>query len=145
MSAPLTVQGPGGFAPQVAIAFGTLSGTATAVDASNPLPTRATLGGSSAAPLAGSTAVSATLGPFVPDLARPVRLVLSGTWAGSVQLLRSRDGGTTKLGLTYSDGSAAGIWSGNLNAAVAEETVAGATFYLQATLSAGTLNYVLEQ
>lgn len=97
-----------------------------------------------AGPLTGTSAVTATLGPFTPDLGRAIWLTLSGTWAGTVQLLRSRDGGTTKLPLTYGDGTAKPTFSGNMQAPVAEETVSGATYYLEFTRTSGTLGYRLE-
>ena len=146
MTTPLTVRGPAGFAPEVAIAFGSQDGPATAVDASNPLPVSSSMGASGAAALTGTTsAASATLGPFVPRLGRAIWVSLSGSWSGSVQLLRSTDGGTTKSPLTYGDGGAKPAWTGALNAPVAEETVSGATYYLGVTLASGSLSYRVEQ
>ena len=98
----------------------------------------------SAVALNGSTAATATLGPFTPELGRPIWLTLSGSWTGSVQLLRSTDAGTTKLPLTAA-GVPYGSYTANANEAVAEESCAGATWYLLATLSAGTLTYRLAQ
>lgn len=136
---------PAGFVPAVAISYGAPDGPATAVDASHPLPIAATMGGAGSTPLAGTTAVTATAGPFTPTLGRPIWLTLSGSWGGTAQVLRSTDGGTTKLALTYGDASPKGSFGANLNAPVAEETVAGATYYLQVTLAGGSLSYRMEQ
>lgn len=98
--------------------------------------------------LTGTRAVSGTVGPFTPDVRWPVKplwLTLSGNFTGSVQLLRSTDGGTTKLPLTYGDGTAKPVWTTTLNAAIAEETVAGATYYLVITLTSGGVTYRLDQ
>lgn len=139
------IQTPAGFAPLHALAFGAQGGVATAVDAAHPLPTTSALGAAGATPLAGTTAASGTLGPFQPVLGRTIWLTLSGSWSGTVQLLRSSDGGTTKLPLTYGDGSAKPSWTGAVQAPVADETVDGATYWLGVTLRSGTLTYRMEQ
>ena len=97
------------------------------------------------AALAGTATVSGALGPFTPELGRPIWVTLSGVWAGTVQLLRSTDGGATKLPITYPDGSARASWTGAVNAPVAEETCAGATYFLQFTRTSGTLTYEVRQ
>lgn len=96
-------------------------------------------------PVAGSLGATGTAGPFVPELDRAVWVTLSGVWAGSVQLLRSTDGGATRLALTYSDGSARAIWTGAVNAPVVDDSCAGATYYLQFTRTSGTLVYEVRQ
>lgn len=143
MSKP--VESPAGFVPVHSIAFIEGDGAAANVGQACPLPVAATLIASNAVALAGSTSASGVLGPFTPQLGRPVWVTLSGGWAGSVQLLRSTDGGTTKLPLTYGDGSVKAVWSTNANAAVTEETVAAATYWLAVTIASGTLTYRLEQ
>jgi hypothetical protein len=135
----------GNFTPQIALAFGSLNEAATPVGPANPLPTHAWLGVADSTPIAGSTSMSGLLGPFTPELGRLIWVTLSGSWSGTVQLLRSVDGGTTRLPVTYGDGTVKGTYSGNMNAAVAEETVAGAVWYLDVTLGSGTLNFRLEQ
>ena len=143
MPAPVTTfDGP---APLRAMAFGPVDGPAVPVDPTHPLPVRTTPAAATATPLAGSTAATAVMGPYAPDLGRPIVLTLSGSWTGSARLLRSTDGGTTRLPLTYSDGSAKPAWTGAVNAPVAEETVAAATYYLDVTLASGTLTYRMEQ
>lgn len=141
----LPVAAPGGFAPVAAISFGTRDGPATPVDAGNPLPVRAALGAATSAALVGTAAASGSSGGFAPELGRPIVVTLSGDWAGKVQLLRSVDGGANRLPLTFVDGSEKGVWTGNVNTAIGEETVAGATLYLSLVLAAGTLTYRMEQ
>ena len=96
-------------------------------------------------PLTGTAAASVTTGAFTPELGRPIWVTLSGSWAGSVQLLRSTDGGTTKLPLTYPDGSPRGSWTAAVNAPVSEESCAGATYYLAFARTSGTLTYEVRQ
>lgn len=93
-----------------------------------------------------------TLGPFTPQLARDIWLTLNATVAasGTAQLLRSIDGGTTKLAVT-AGGSVWGSYSFTgktgviVNEQVATETSAAATYYLAVTLTAGTITYNLGQ
>lgn len=139
------VEAPGGFVPQIALTFGARDGAAVAVDRANPLPTRAVTAAAASVPLAGSSAESGSIGPFVPDLERAIVVTLSGEWSGSVTVLRSSDNGATRHPLTFIDGSPKGTWSGNVNAAIGEESVAGATYYLQFARTAGTLTYRVEQ
>ena len=145
MPSAVNVDAPAGFAPISAIGFGAKGSAATPVDGSNPLPVRTAIMASTATPLAGIAAASATVGPFLPELGRAIFVTLSGSWAGTVQLLRSTDGGATQLPLTYSDASTKARWTGNLNAAVAEESVATASYWLAITLASGTLSYRVEQ
>lgn len=135
---------PAGFVPQVALAFGTDGVAATPVDRTSPLPVFTTLAASQSAPLQGTTGVSGSLGPFAPELARPIYLRLSGTWVGTVTVLRSTDNGATRFALTLG-GSAWGVFTANVNETVAEEGVAGATYYLDVQLTSGTIAYRMEQ
>ena len=139
------IQAPAGFVPEHALAFAAPDGTATAVGRDTPLPVAATLAAAGVAPLAGTAAASATVGPFVPQLGRPIWVSLSGTWSGSAQLLRSTDGGATRLPLSYADGAPKAVFGGNMNAPVAEETVAAASYYLAVTLTGGAVSYRVEQ
>lgn len=139
------VQTPAGYVPAVAISYGADGATAVPVDANNPLPMRRVTGPALAASLAGSAGATAAFGPFTPELGRPIVVTLSGNWTGTVTLLRSVDGGATRLPLTFVDGSPKGVWTANVNTAVAEESVAGATYYLDFQRSGGTLAYRMEQ
>ncbi|HEX7820767.1 MAG TPA: hypothetical protein VF463_09125 [Sphingobium sp.] len=138
------VDAPAGFVPQFAIAFGADGAAARAVDQGSPLPVAASFGVARSTPLAGSSGIAGSFGPFLPDLGRPIHLVLSGTWVGVVTVQRSTDGGVTRLPLT-AGGGAWGQYSANANEAVAEESVATATYYLDVQISSGTVAYRLEQ
>jgi hypothetical protein len=145
MSDAMPIHVPAGYVPEHAIAFAAEDGSAAVVGADRPLPVATSLGAAGATALAGTTAASATPGPFLPDLGRPIWVTLSGSWTGSVQLLRSTDGGATRLPLTYPDGTAKALWTANANTPVAEETVAAASYYLAVALTSGTLGYRVEQ
>lgn len=95
--------------------------------------------------LVATVATTTTLGPFTPQLGREIWLTVSGTWTGSLQLVRSRDGGTTRLPLTYSDGTAKPNLTTNVNSIIGVETVSGATYYLIVTITTGTAAVRLEQ
>ena len=137
----LTVGVPAGYVGIEAIGFGAVGAEMTAVTPASPLPVATTVIAATSTPLTGSSGTTGAAGPFVPQLGRAIRVVLSGSWTGTVQLLRSIDGGTTRLPITYPDGSARGSWSTNINSRVVEESEAGATYYLAITLSDGTLSY----
>lgn len=49
---------------------------------------------------------------FVPDVGRPLRCTISGTWAGSVKVQRSYDRGTTWNDMTLA-GSPDAVFTGN--------------------------------
>jgi hypothetical protein len=142
-SVPL-VQAPGGFVPAAAVCFGALDSAPVPVDAAHPLPVAGTIAAASSAPLAGSTGASGAFGPFVPQLGRAIWLTLSGSWSGTMQVQRSLDGGATRVPLTVA-GQAWAMFSANCCEPVAEETVAGATYYLSVTLASGTLAYRVQQ
>ena len=91
------------------------------------------------------TAGIAEAGPFIPQLGRPIWLNLSGTFTGTCQLLRSTDGGETKFPLTTGNGVAKPIWTTPLNAAVAEDSVATASYWLMIEIASGSLSYKMEQ
>lgn len=95
-------------------------------------------------PLSGSATGTANIGPFTPQLGRPINLTLSGTWSGSAQLMRSVDGGTVKTGLTVG-GTSWGSFTANANEPVWTESEAGATFYLAVSITSGTLTYRIAQ
>ena len=134
---------PAGYAPKFAIAFGNATGGADTVQPDNPLPVTFAPAAAPAA-LTGSAASSTTVGPFAPAAGRAIVLVLSGTWTGQVQLLRSVDGGATKLPVT-AGGQAYGLYTQNVCAPVWEEAEAAATLYLGITVTTGTVSYRMGQ
>jgi hypothetical protein len=142
---PVPINYPANYAPGMAMSFANSSGQAVIVSAGSPLPVvmSAPTGGGTAAVLAGSTATN-LLTAALPAVPGPLTLALSGTWTGSVRLLRSTDGGTTKLPLTIG-GAEWGRYRSNACEPVWEESESTARFYLDIQLSSGTLTYRLAQ
>lgn len=139
------IASPAGFVTPHVLELANGDGTASAVGVANPIPVAQSPAAARSAMLAGTASGSAVAGPFAPDLARSIWVTLSGSWSGTVSLLRSVDGGATRLPLTYIDGTARAVWTAPVNAAVAEESQAGATYYVSVALSSGTVAYRVTQ
>lgn len=139
------VQTPADFVPMMAISFGAIGAPATPVTTDAPLPVREMPGAARSAAVTGTADAAATSAPFAPDLGRAVWITLSGAWSGRVQLLRSVDGGATRLPLTLPDGSEKGVWHGNANAIAHVETEAGALLFLDLRPAGGTIGYRVAQ
>lgn len=135
---------PAYFVPVSAVAFGERGTDAQFVAASNPLPVRNAMPVPTFVALQGSTTTNATVGPFVPSVGHPILLTVSGNWAGTVTVLRSSDGGATLLPLTLA-GEPWASFTTNVNEAVAEEAGPGASYYLQITVTSGTVAYRVSQ
>ncbi len=143
MPNPIPVTTPATYAPISAIGFAEADSNLSPVSATNPLPVA--LAVATAPPvLAGTATGTSIVGPFAPIAGKPVMLVLSGQWSGSARVLRSTDGGATKLPLTAA-GLAWGGFTGNCCEPVWEESVAGASLYLDIALTSGTLAYRVAQ
>lgn len=140
-SSPLKT--PAGYVPQMAVAFANAAGDADIVSAANPIPVQEQPF-AAAAPLTGTLATSGTVGPFQPRPGRAVVLTLSGTWAGTARLLRSVDGGSTKLPVT-ANGLAYGVFTANACEPVWEESESAALLYLDVALTSGSLAYRMGQ
>lgn len=139
---PTPIQNPSPFVTSEAVAYADGDGNSVSVSAVSPLPVNIHF--SASAPLAGTAAASTQIGPFQPVQGRPVMLSLSGTWSGSVKVLRSTDGGATKLPLTIG-GSVWAQFTGNCCEAVWEESEAAARLYLDIVLTSGSIAYRLGQ
>ncbi len=135
---------PGGYTPARALVYADTDGSAVQVSTAAPLPV--SIGNASPAPaaLTGSLAASGTVGPYTPAPDKPVMLVLSGTWSGSARLMRSTDGGATKLPVTMA-GAGWAQFTANCCGPVLEDNEAGAQPYLSVTISSGTLVYRASQ
>lgn len=133
---PTPIQNPAGYAVTRAVAFADVDGTLVPVDTSTPLPV--TLGRAPTTPLAGTAASTGVVGPYQPALGRPVMLVLTGTWTGSVKVMRSVDEGTTRQALTVI-GNPWGEFTGNACEAVWDESEIAARLYLDITLASGSV------
>ncbi len=137
------IYSPSAYSVSRAVAYADTDGSALLVSASNPLPV--SVGATaSVTPLAGNTSVSAVFGPYVPVIGRTTILTLDGVWAGSVKLLRSTDGGATKLPLTIA-GAAWGQFSTNCCEPVWDESDMAARLYLDVALTSGSVTYRLAQ
>ncbi|OJW72756.1 MAG: hypothetical protein BGO57_16100 [Sphingomonadales bacterium 63-6] len=134
---------PAAYIPFTALAWPS-GEDSVAVGPDAPLPVAATFGAATSTPLSGTVSSSGIVGPFTPDLGRPIWLTLSGSWKGSVQVKRSVDAGTTKLALTAA-GIIWGKFTANACEPVAEESLQGATYYLDITLVSGSLTYEVAQ
>ena len=143
---PAVIHNPASSVPPHAIMFGDIGDTPAAVTADTPLPveTRSAQAIARSTPLAGTTSATTQAGPFAPDLGRPIMIALSGSWSGTVDLLRSTDGGATRLPVT-AGGGAWGHYEANANEPVWVETEAAARFYLAIALVSGTLSYRVAQ
>ena len=142
MSIPISF--PAAFAPVTAVAYGSLGSDATCVDSAHPLPVTVKQAATASTALTGTASASGDAGPFAPELGRAIVLTTSGTWTGTVQLLRSTDGGTTKLPLTVG-GISWAAFTANCNEPVWVEADADATFYLALTVVSGTIAYRVSQ
>ena len=136
------IQTPAGYVPTFAVAFADANGNAQWIGASNPLPITPKL--ATTTPVSGSVTSSGVAGPFAPVPGRAVLLALSGYWTGVVTVLRSTDGGATKLPLTLG-GAPWAVFSVNCCEAVWDESEAGAQLYLSMTVTSGTLTYRIAQ
>ena len=135
---------PASYVPYSALAYSTGEEGSVSVGQGTPLPVAAAFPPATSTALSGSTGTSALVGPFAPDMGRTIWLTLSGTWVGKIKVLRSTDGGTTMHGLTVA-GKSWAEFTTNVNEPVTEETVSGATYYLDIQLLSGTLAYQVAQ
>lgn len=143
MPPPVPVTNPASYALISAVGYAEADSTLSPVSADKPLPV-STVSVPAPTALTGTAAASVVVGPFAPTSNKPVVLALSGSWTGTAKVLRSTDGGTTKLPITAA-GMAWGVFSANCCEPVWEETVSGATLYLDIMLSAGSLTYRVAQ
>lgn len=128
------------------IAYGAEGNTAVPVTPTTPLPTAdGPLPPATSTALTGTaTAGTTTIGPFVPQLGRGIRVILRGTWAGTFAVSTSVDGCATLNPLTIG-GSTWGSFTGNANEIVDIPTLAGVVYCATATISSGSLSYGVRQ
>lgn len=140
----MTVAAPARYVSIHALCYGEADTPGTLVTDQTPLPTVARRRAARSTPLAGTASANTVAGPFVPDLDAPIMVSLSGTWTGRVAVLRSVDGGATKEPLTAA-GQPWATFTANACEPVWEPTEAGATFFLQVSITSGTLTYRVSQ
>ncbi len=139
----IPVATPANYATLSAIGYAEADSTLSTVSADKPLPV-STVSMPAPAALSGTTSASSVVGPFAPNSDKPVVLALSGSWTGTVKVLRSTDAGATKLPIT-AGGVAWGVFSANCCEAVWQETVVGAALYLDLAIGSGSLTYRMAQ
>lgn len=142
MPKPTPITMPGGFAPAYAVGFAHESETLALVSDESRLPVATAA--SPSAPISGTTSTSLLAGPLAAVAGRIVSVELSGAWQGSATLLRSTDGGTTKVPLRVAGEPWAIFTSSGLEQAWLESED-GASFYLDIELQSGTLAYRVSQ
>jgi hypothetical protein len=140
---PNQIISPAGYTPVFAMSYSDEFNTTQIVTNAAPLPVAQVVANKPAA-FTGTASVTTQVGPFAPLPGQPVMLVLSGTWTGTVSLLRSTDGGTTRRGVTAL-GRAWGQFTTNACEPVWEEAENGAALYLDIALLSGSVAYRLAQ
>lgn len=130
--------------PMRTMAFGALNDEAVPVSDTAPLPVMQTYPVATSVPVSGTATSSGVSGTFSPAMGLPIWLRISGTWTGNVALERSDDDGVTWFAATLYTGDAL-AWAQNVNAPVTEETVSGAQYRLNMSVSSGTIVYEIRQ
>jgi hypothetical protein len=138
----LPIKDPSSYVTQHAIAYADPTGHAQCISLANPLPVGIIPLATPA--LTGTANASTTVGPFAPLVGRSVMLTLSGDWSGSVQILRSTDGGITQVPVTMG-GAVWALYSGNCCEPVWDESETIAQLSLAIVITQGTLAYRLAQ
>jgi hypothetical protein len=139
---PTPIQNPATYIPVQARSFAQADGKSGLVSADLPLPV--SILRTASAPITGTASTRGQVGPLTPAPGRPVVLSLSGTWSGTVKVLRSIDAGMTRLPLTMA-GEAWGQYSANACEAVWEDNEDNARLYLDITLASGSLIHRVSQ
>lgn len=137
-----TITTPAGFAPAYAVGYSDPNGNLALVSDAAPLPV-ATLAPAPAA-LVGLASGSQTVGPFNPTEGRVIIVALDGEWEGTVRLLRSTDGGVTKMPLRVAGADWASYTTPGCEQAWTE-TESGVSFYLDIALVSGNIAYRVSQ
>ena len=143
---PTPIQNPTGYAIPRAVAYADVDGSMLQVSSAAPLPVAvlSTSGVAATTPLVGTATTTSVVGPYQPAIGRAVMLLLTGTWTGTVKVVRSVDGGTTKQPLTI-NGSTWGQFTTNCCEAVWDESENAARFFLDITLASGSVTYRVAQ
>jgi hypothetical protein len=150
---PNPIKTPAGYVPAFALGFSGPEGELEIVESAKPLPVSissvdplavTSTFAPAPAPLDGTASASTLAGPFAPVASRPIVLSLAGAWQGTVQLMRSTDGGATLHPVT-AGGLAWGRYAANACEPVWEELEAGAQLFLDITLTSGTITYRIAQ
>ena len=140
MSGP-PMMSPAPFVPLYGVSYSSAAGDAVPVASSTPMPVSLARGTDVLpSPMTGTATTTVVVGPFAPAFGYPVMLSLSGTWVGSVSVLRSIDGGVTQLPLTVS-GLPWARFTANCCESIWHESDASARLYLSIAVTSGSLTY----
>jgi hypothetical protein len=133
---------PAGFAPAYAVGYADSGGGLALVSTAEPLPVATSA--PAPEPLVGEAAASVIAGPLLATAGRTIVVALGGDWVGTVRLLRSTDGGATRLPLRVGGGT----WAEYIQSGCEQawsETEEGASFYLDIALESGAVTYRVSQ
>lgn len=143
MNATPVVRNPAAYVTPVAIGTTDASGNLSLIGNGSPLPIA--LSPTPGAPaIAGTLTSSGLVGPFIPSGPAAIVIQLDGDWSGTVRLVRSVDGGQSVSPLKIA-GSEWAVYTANGVEQAWTETEAGASFYLNAEITSGTLAYRVSQ
>ncbi|HLY90839.1 MAG TPA: hypothetical protein VKQ27_17790 [Acetobacteraceae bacterium] len=105
-----------------------------------PIVVAATSTPLTATPAAGTT----VSGPFTPQLGRDLRIIIKGTWAGTISVGTSVDNCATVNPLT-AGGATWGSFTANANEVVDTPTLAGVGYCVTSVITSGTPTIGLRQ
>lgn len=144
MARTIRSDAPAGFVPEAAIALTDRDGIAVPIGPDRPLPVLIASAPAAGDPIVGTASADTLIGPFAPELGRAIWVTLTGDWTGAVTVQRSTGDAAARRPLT-AGGVPIARFRGNAQEPVAEETVAGATYWLEIAISSGTLGYRVQQ
>ncbi|MFG1302195.1 hypothetical protein V5F49_20620 [Xanthobacter sp. V3C-3] len=114
----------------------------SALSVTNPAPVTLANGASGIAPVTGTLGATGYSSPFTPIPGRPFNFTATGTFVATIVLVRSFDGGATKVPLTAL-GSALYTFTGPFSESYTEDE-SGVQYSLQCTAyTSGTITYRL--
>lgn len=128
---------PAGYAPEVV----PIEVAATSTAQQGTVTSAAAIATSGTATIAAGVA---TIGPIAPQLGRSIRVLLKGTWVGSVYVGTSTDACATINPLTIG-GQSWASFTANANEDVDTPHIAGVVYCGRATITSGTLTYAVRQ
>jgi hypothetical protein len=143
MSENIPIKFPAGYVTGYAVGYADESGSLSLVEAGRPMPV-SLAGPAVPVALSGEASTPTQVGPYMPAPGQPVVLQLSGDWTGTVTLLRSTDGGTTRLPVT-AGGEPWGVFTANACEPVWLDHESSAELYLAFEISQGTVEYRVSQ
>lgn len=142
MSDPTPISTPAGYASAFALGFADPDVNLVLVSEARRLPVAAAA--PPPEPLSGETSASTVAGPFAATAGRVITVALDGEWQGTVRLLRSTDGGVSRSTLRVAGAPWAEFTVSGCEQAW-NETEDDASFYLDISLTSGTVAYRVSQ